>query len=394
MVLPFGWLYFCSVKTTKMTTSKMNRFSTAFLLFLTAGLNTYLSAQTTSPLSFNASYIGDWVVNMRGGIKTGSTYLGLANLKIGFDTEKARLWKGGSFFVNAGNTHGGEPSANLVGDFQGVTNIEAGNLTFMYELWYKQQIDKITVTAGLQDLNVDFAATSYGASFNNSSFGIQSSIASNIPSPIFPLTALGVSLQWNISPTFSWEMALFDGTPDEYESNPYNIHWKLSKNDGYLAISEWQLSASLLHNLEGKYKLGVYTHRKCDSTQTTLHNYGLYIIADQQIVKTDKGGVGLFSQLGWSPSKNCNNYYCSLGVNWQAPFACRENDMCGIAFAYAGIHNNNGVGGELSIEALYKAQLTKNLYLKPDIQYVVNPAGTDAKLPNALVGMVRVGIEF
>jgi porin len=52
------------------------------------------------------------------------------------------------------------------------------------------------------------------------------------------------------------------------------------------------------------------------------------------------------------------------------------------------------VGGELSIEALYKAQLTKNLYLKPDIQYVVNPAGTDAKLPNALVGMVRVGLEF
>ena len=197
-----------------MTTPKINRFVAAFLLFQAAGYH-HLAAQNNSSLSLNASYIGDWVTNMRGGIKTGSTYLGLANLKIGFDTEKAGLWKGGSFFINAANTHGGLPSANLVGDFQGVSNIEAGDLTFMYELWYKQQIDKIVLTAGLQDLNVDFSTTSYGAPFNNSSFGIQSSIADNIPSPIFPLTALGVSLQWNVSPAFSWEMALFDGTPDE-----------------------------------------------------------------------------------------------------------------------------------------------------------------------------------
>lgn len=377
-----------------MTTTKLIRNSSVLFFLITSGYYNRTSAQTDSYLSFNASYIGDWVTNFHGGIKTGSTYLGLANLKIGFNTEKAHWWKGGSFFINAANTHGGQPSTTLVGDFQGVSNIEAGDLTFMYELWYKQQIGRVQLTAGLQDLNVDFATTSYGASFTNSSFGIQSSIADNIPSPIFPLTALGVSLQWNISSTFSWEMAVFDGTPDDYQSNPYNVHWKLSKNDGYLAISEWQLAASLIRGLEGKYKLGIYTHRHNDSIPTRVHNQGLYVIADQQIIKTEKGGVGLFSQLGLTPRKNCNNYYGSLGVNWQAPFASRPDDECGIAFAYAGMHDNNGIGGELSIEALYKAQLTKNVYLKPDIQYVVNPAGTDTKLPNALVGMVRIGIEF
>jgi porin len=377
-----------------MTTTKFIRYSTVLLFFITSGSYSRIAAQTESSLSFNASYIGDWVTNLHGGIKTGSTYLGLANLKLGFDTEKARWWKGGSFFINAGNTHGGEPSTRLVGDFQGVSNIEAGNLTFMYELWYKQQIGRVELTAGLQDLNVNFAATSYGSVFNNSSFGIQSSIADNIPSPIFPLTALGVSLQWNISSSISWKMALFDGTPDDYQSNPNNIHWKLSKNDGYLAISEWQLATSLIRGLEGEYKLGIYAHRHNDSTQVALHNHGIYLIADQQIIKTHNGGVGLFSQLGLTPRKNSNNYYCSLGVNWQAPFSSRPDDECGIAFAYAGMHDNNGIGGELSIEALYKAQLTKNIYLKPDIQYVINPAGTDTKLPNALVGMVRIGIEF
>ena len=80
-----------------------------------------------SPFSYEASYTGDLVSNFKGGIKTGTAYLGLANLKAGFDTEKARWWKGGQLFVNVGNTHGGEPSATLVGDFQGISNIEAGS---------------------------------------------------------------------------------------------------------------------------------------------------------------------------------------------------------------------------------------------------------------------------
>ena len=52
-----------------------------------------------SPFSYEASYTGDLVSNFKGGIKTGTAYLGLANLKAGFDTEKANWWKGGQLFV-------------------------------------------------------------------------------------------------------------------------------------------------------------------------------------------------------------------------------------------------------------------------------------------------------
>ena len=67
------------------------------------------------------------------------------SINAGFDTEKANWWKGGQFFVNVGNTHGGEPSRVLVGDIQGVSNIEDGNLTFMYELWYKQKFGNLDI---------------------------------------------------------------------------------------------------------------------------------------------------------------------------------------------------------------------------------------------------------
>jgi len=113
---------------------------------ITIGLNVNLAISQEletvkeTPFKFNASYIGDIVSNFRGGIRTGTTYLGLANIKAGFNTETANWWKGGRMFVNIGNTHGGEPSATLVGDFQGISNIEAGNLSFLYELWYKQKL--------------------------------------------------------------------------------------------------------------------------------------------------------------------------------------------------------------------------------------------------------------
>jgi porin len=344
-----------------------------------------------SPFTFNASYIGDVVSNFSGGIKTGTNYLGLANIKGGFDTEKANWWKGGSFFVNVGNTHGDEPSANLVGDFQGVSNIEAGNLTFMYELWYKQKINKVEVTLGLQDLNASYAVCDDGALFENSSFGIQSSIADNIPAPIFPLTALGANIQWDISDAFQWRSAIFDGTPDDFEKNPYNTHWRLSKNDGFLSVSELQVNKSLIKGKQGTYKLGVYYHQHNDTaTDEERQNGGLYFVADQQLT----GKISVFSQIGLSPkSKNENNRYFSVGFNCKKPFAKRPNDMWGVALAYAGIDKNT-VGSETTLEVTYQLQLNDNIYIKPDLQYVMTPAGTEEKLSNALVGTLRFGINF
>ncbi|MFZ4726571.1 MAG: carbohydrate porin, partial [Paludibacter sp.] len=169
-----------------------------FLFFQFGAVAQENSDVKLSAFDYEASYLGDLVTNFHGGIKTGITYLGFANVKTGFNTQKANWWRGGLFIMNIGNTHGGEPSANLVGDFQGISNIEAGNHTFIYELWYKQHIGTVDFTVGLQDLNANFAASKNGALYTNSSFGIQSSISDNISIPVFPLTALGVNLNWKI----------------------------------------------------------------------------------------------------------------------------------------------------------------------------------------------------
>jgi porin len=49
---------------------------------------------------------------------------------------------------------------------------------------------------------------------------------------------------------------------------------------------------------------------------------------------------------------------------------------------------------ETIVEICYKAQLTENIFIQPDFQYVINPEGTGQNLENAMVGFVRFGLNF
>ena len=370
------------------------------ILFITGHTDEVFSnnkvAESDSPYFCGISYTGDFVRNFRGGIKKGTTYLGLAYINAGFDTEKANFWKGGELLVNLGNTHGGEPSANLVGDFQVVSNIEAEAMTFLYELWYKQSIHEFSLTLGFQDLNASYVVSEYGGFFLNSSFGIHSIFADNIPTPTFPLTALGVNLQWGISTNYRLQFAAFNGLPGDFEINKHNSRWKLNKNEGVLLITELQVLQSLVSGKTGCYKAGTFYHEHRTEADFPFDNYGFYLVADQEIYKepNGKGGMALFAQIGLSPKdKNENNHYFGFGAVYKGLVNRRPDDELGIAFASARFKNST-LENETVLEFGYQAQLTENIYIKPDFQYVINPAGTDQKLEDAMVGFIRLGIEF
>jgi len=49
---------------------------------------------------------------------------------------------------------------------------------------------------------------------------------------------------------------------------------------------------------------------------------------------------------------------------------------------------------ETIFELSYKVQPNHQIYIQPDLQYLVHLGGTDALLKNATVGMVRWGMKF
>ncbi len=327
-------------------------------------------SEKQNPFSFEGSYTGDAYYNATGGLKIGGGFMGMGNIKISFDTEKARWWKGGSFFINGASIHGKSLTENFLGDLQVASNIDAGEHTCLHELWFKQQLDAASFTLGLQDLNAEFMVSEGAGEFINSSFGVPPVIATGVPVPIFPLTGLGLSARFDICEKWTVQAALFDGTQTDFEQNPYNIHWDFSNEDGLLTIGEVHFG--------NRFKLGSYYH-------SSENNYGFYALIDQSVSKP----LNLFVQLAIAPkSKNENNYSIGFGANYEIA----EQHTAGLAATHAGLHHADHKH-ETAVELYYKYQYNDNITLQPDIQYIINPSDSDTKLNNALVGMLRLKIK-
>jgi porin len=329
--------------------------------------------QAGAQLSFEAAYTGDAYYNARGGLARGGGFMGMANLRVGFDTDGAGLWRGGRFLINGAGIHGRSLTENFTGDLQVASNIDAGEHTYLHEFWFSQRLGPVTVTLGLQDLNAQFMATEIGGEFINSSFGTPSVIALGAPVPIFPLTGLGVAARWDVSSRWTVQAALFDGLQTDFERNPHNVRWALNRGDGALAMGE-------VH-FDGRYKAGAFYHSREGV-------WGVHMSVDQPLNER----VALFAQAALAPRRlTDNNCYLGLGANLKRVFT--ENDSAGVAFASAGLHNATP-RHETAVELFYRYDFTENIALQPDIQWIINPSGHPTPLPNALVGILRLHVGF
>jgi len=95
--------------------------------------------------------------------------------------------------------------------------------------------------------------------------------------------------------------------------------------------------------------------------------------------------------------------YAGGGVSLTGAIPGREKDQIGfgVAAAHNGSHfiDQQRQAGqrvdqvETTLELTYLALLTSWFSIQPDVQYVFNP-NTDPRVPNAVVGLVRVEIAF
>ena len=74
----------------------------------------------------------------------------------------------------------------------------------------------------------------------------------------------------------------------------------------------------------------------------------------------------------------------------------RDEDIVGLMASQAGLSDESGAGfakDELAIELFYELQLTPWLSVKPGLQYIVNPSGSQTA-DDVLVGSLRFALEF
>jgi len=363
---------------------------------------------------FGAAYTGDIWKNTTGGIKRDVAYLDNLDLTAGIDAEQTWGWHGATFFGYLLGNFADTLSADIVGDAQGVSNIDAASAARVFELWYEQNFwdDWVSVKTGLYNLNSEFDVIETGGLFINSSHGIGvdfSQAGENGPS-IFPVTSLAVRGRLALTGTISLQMAILDGVPGD-PNHPRRTTIRLGGGNGVLLTAE----ADYVDGAGTKLAIGAwrFTARFDDVSATDAAgdplrrsgNRGIYMLGERMIYREPgrpEQGLAVYARLGFADSDvNQFSNYIGAGAVYTGLLPGRDEDRLGLALAVA----RNGepfkdalraagarvFDQEIIIELTYRAEVTPWLTLQPDIQYAMNPgAGANGDLDDALV----VGLRF
>ena len=390
-------------------------------------------AATASWLTPALTYDGTVLGNLRGGTHTGSTYVGNLHLKLTAEGD-AIGWPGTSAFVDVLTIHGGQPS-RLVGDAQGVSNIEGPTGTQIEEIWLQQnfQGNGASLLVGIYDLNSEFYRLQAAGLFLNSSFGIGPEFGqSGVEGPsIFPRTSAGLRAAFKPTPDTVLRAAVLDGVP---VVRPDGSRALFRRGDGVLTVVEFAMLIrtgagsnprpgmrdrigrfSSLSPYDDKLALGAwrYSARFADLSDTDAAgnprlrrgSAGMYAVGERRLIGDDAAPgkrLAAFAQAGVAdPRTNRFGAYFGAGLVGSGWGLMKDSDQFGVSIAnarngshYARAHAAQGVDrSETTIELAYLTQLSKFLTVQPDLQYVMHP-NSDPSIANAWVLQLRFEVSF
>jgi porin len=389
--------------------------------------------QDTSGVQPALIYEAEGFVDADGGARRGATYLGEVNLQLTLDLARLAGWPDTTVFLYGLGTQGGQPS-QFAGDAQGISSIEAPRTWTLEEAWIERNFlgNRLSALIGRYDLNSEFYHLHAADLFLNPSFGIGPELSqSGREGPsIFPDTAVGGRFEIKPVEGVVLRSAVLDGVPVERPAG----RDAFAKGDGLLLVEEaafllrpapsgeprmphrFRLGREAqLPPYDAKLAVGVWhytasfpdlSRTRSDGTPVMHHgSSGAYVIGDAVVSKgADGREIRVFGQAGAGDSSvDRFGWYTGGGIDVAGAIPGRANDEVGIALAMArnGSHfielqttAGQPTGrAETIVELAYLAQLKPWLHIQPDMQYVFKP-NTDPRVPNALVGLLRVELAF
>jgi porin len=364
-------------------------------------------------LELGAAYAVDLRRNMSGGFATGTALSGLLEL--------GAVWKSDGLIPNAFVTtrasviysDGDALSADLVGDLQGLNNIEAPPGWRLYEVWSEISFGSqqaASARAGFLDLNAEFDVSDTFGFFIGPPFGIGTDLAQtgeNGPA-VFPVTSLGLRLAGRIGESAAWRMAAFDGVPGRVDSNSF-VAVDVTHNQGALLIGELEFSPPGV----SKIAVGAWSYtasfdridaQAINSGVRAKGNRGAYALVDAPL-----GTIGSIEfngavRMGVADSRfNAVKIYVGGALLVSHIVASRPDDALGLAIAHGrtgrplrtqmAFDGTAPLKAETAIELTWRTQLSSWLALAPTLQWVDSP-GANRALRNAWIAGLRFDLSI
>lgn len=389
---------------------------------------------------FTASIMSQSATNLDGGYNDSNTFENAAQLSLGanFDLEKIAGWKDTTANLVVTKRDGNaltlerikDPRSSQLGNAQEIYG--RGKIWRLSQAWVKKGFVDNTIQAkvGRMGMSEDFNSSqcefqnlllcggqlgkSIGSIWYNSPVGVW---AANVKYQFAPEWTLGVGV-YEVNP---------DNIKTESNSDGFNLDMNNVKGATIPVELAWKPKLAAFNGLPGEYKVGaLYSTAEANDIKTAgkVHDgkQSFWINAQQQL--TNKGEDpkrGLYVSFNGVVNDKATTFVQStqqLALWYKGPFDSRPNDSIGFGIANyvvndrakdkqiatnesRGYYSYDSIASdyipiqddELNVELNYTYQWSPAVMLRPNIQYIHQPAGVK-EVDDAWVAGLSVKVNF
>ncbi|MFW6108577.1 MAG: carbohydrate porin [bacterium] len=348
-----------------------------------------------------------WQASHRGGIHSHprGKWSTSWDAELGLDTERLRLWPGGTFFAHWEGSEQVGIDERFVGSMLGVNADAAATgerWSQFSEYWYEQALagGLLALRLGKQDATNDFDTNAFA---NDEATQFLNGALVNNPTVPFPDYALGAQAILRPGGGCYLAAGAFDARAEGWTSGRDTA---LESDSDWFVVAEGGIEGALplaAADLPGAYRVGAWHDpQRYEDLRTGAERKGesgVYVSLDQMLVREgpeSDQGLGLFARYGYAPDRYSEiEHFYSGGVSYRGLIPGRDADVLGLGVAQGKLgpparstapHDNETV-----YECFYSIVLGAGSALTLDLQYVRHPA---ADLPSALVPGLRCQVDF
>lgn len=364
-----------------------------------------LASGLPDALTLRASQASEVWGNLVGGARREVVYTGLLTLTLELDLDEAG-WLDGASMGATGIFVQGDNISRAVGDAGVLSNLAGRQTVRIFRAWYRQQWldERLDLKVGLIPVDDDFMVVKTALLFSNSGFGTLQTFALTLPSPIYPLTALGLRLV--IQPADHWTLKLgaYDGSAGSERRSPFVGDLTLSSDQAATLLVE--LTRSLPEGV-GSLSLGSVTHLcRLEDQSGRGRERGLqivYLMMEHRIFRWAGGSVLAFGHASVAvpveqavATAYVDGGFVLEGAAWERPADRLGLGATWTRFGADYLDRRRAAGDDVTsaetlVELTYAASLLQAVDLQGSLQWVHDPhAGT----PDALVVGLRVRLEL
>ncbi|MBO1281868.1 carbohydrate porin [Acinetobacter nosocomialis] len=389
---------------------------------------------------FTASIMSQAATNLDGGYNDSNTFENAAQLSLGatFDLDKIAGWKDTTASLVVTKRDGNaltlerikDPRSSQLGNAQEIYG--RGKIWRLSQAWIKKGFadNTVQVKVGRMGMSEDFNSSqcefqnlllcggqlgkSIGSIWYNSPVGVW---AANVKYQFAPEWTLGVGV---------YEVNL-DNIKTESNSDGFNLDMNNVKGATIPVELAWKPKLALFNGLPGEYKVGaLYSTAEANDIKTAgkVHDgkQSFWINAQQQLSHAGQDPKrGLYVSFNGVVNDKATTFVQStqqLALWYKGPFDSRPNDSIGFGIANYVVNDrakdkqiatNESRGyysydpiasnyipiqdDELNVELNYTYQWSPAVMLRPNIQYIHQPAGVK-EVDDAWVAGLSVKVNF